>query len=79
MFEGLVALAVDRWRHDCGSRRVWFFCTAGVTNEGMKVRSGYLPFRTRYRLRQNDRLRVMLVLVNIDITPPHTYTLLYQA
>ncbi|GFV99105.1 hypothetical protein TNCV_1510811 [Trichonephila clavipes] len=23
-----------------------FFCTARVTNEGMEVRSGYLPFRT---------------------------------
>ncbi|GFT87884.1 uncharacterized protein TNCV_799861 [Trichonephila clavipes] len=40
--------------------------------EGRKVRSGYLPFRTRVlnRPRQNDRLRVMLVLVHIDITPP---------
>ncbi|GFV88052.1 hypothetical protein TNCV_3242021 [Trichonephila clavipes] len=28
--------------------------------------------RVRYRSRQDDRLRVMLVLVHIDITPPHT-------
>ncbi|GFX78312.1 hypothetical protein TNCV_5136591 [Trichonephila clavipes] len=45
MFDGLVACEVDRWRYDSGARRVWFFCTARVTNEGRKVRSGYLPFR----------------------------------
>ncbi|GFY26704.1 hypothetical protein TNCV_2880321 [Trichonephila clavipes] len=28
--------------------------------------------RVRYRSRQDDRLRVMLVLVHMDITPPHT-------
>ncbi|GFV85489.1 hypothetical protein TNCV_3773131 [Trichonephila clavipes] len=28
--------------------------------------------QVRYRSRQNDRLRVMLVLVHIDITAPHT-------
>ncbi|GFS76459.1 uncharacterized protein TNCV_1620841 [Trichonephila clavipes] len=28
--------------------------------------------RVLYRSRQDDRLRVMLVLVHIDITPPHT-------
>ncbi|GFX51918.1 uncharacterized protein TNCV_3063351 [Trichonephila clavipes] len=28
--------------------------------------------RVLYRSRQNDRLHVMLVLVHIDITPPHT-------
>ncbi|GFW22119.1 uncharacterized protein TNCV_1632491 [Trichonephila clavipes] len=28
--------------------------------------------RVLYRSRQNNRLRVMLVLVHIDITPPHT-------
>ncbi|GFW19693.1 uncharacterized protein TNCV_1605841 [Trichonephila clavipes] len=28
--------------------------------------------RVLYRSRHNDRLRVMLVLVHIDITPPHT-------
>ncbi|GFV64861.1 hypothetical protein TNCV_3847291 [Trichonephila clavipes] len=44
-----------------------------VTNEARKVRSGY-PFRSE-RMRvlkrscQNDRLRVMLVLVDMDITP----------
>ncbi|GFU07311.1 uncharacterized protein TNCV_2656241 [Trichonephila clavipes] len=28
--------------------------------------------RVHYRSRPNDRLRVMLELVHIDITPPHT-------
>ncbi|GFW53819.1 uncharacterized protein TNCV_3939131 [Trichonephila clavipes] len=28
--------------------------------------------RVRHRSRQDDRLRVMLVLVHIDITPPYT-------
>ncbi|GFY15832.1 hypothetical protein TNCV_1284771 [Trichonephila clavipes] len=46
MFDSLVACAVDRWPHDSGARRVWLFCTAMVTNEGRKVRSGYLPFGT---------------------------------
>ncbi|GFY26808.1 hypothetical protein TNCV_4375541 [Trichonephila clavipes] len=46
MFDGLVAFAVDRWRHDCGSRRLRVHITARVTIEGKKVRSGYLPFRT---------------------------------
>ncbi|GFX40089.1 hypothetical protein TNCV_4317251 [Trichonephila clavipes] len=32
MFDGLVAVAVDRWRHDCGVGRL--LCTARVTNEG---------------------------------------------
>ncbi|GFX36315.1 uncharacterized protein TNCV_4932281 [Trichonephila clavipes] len=74
IFDGLVAFAVDRLRHHSGTRRVRFFSTARDTNEGRKVRSGYLPFRTRvlYRSHQNDRLRVMLVLVHIDITPPQT-------
>ncbi|GFX34820.1 hypothetical protein TNCV_2327601 [Trichonephila clavipes] len=36
MFDGLVACAVDRWHHDSCARRVWFFCTAGVINEGRK-------------------------------------------
>ncbi|GFX46839.1 hypothetical protein TNCV_4039851 [Trichonephila clavipes] len=51
--------------------------TSRVTNEGRKIRSGY-PFhsermRVLYRSRQNDRLRVMFVLVHIDITPPQIY------
>ncbi|GFV55093.1 hypothetical protein TNCV_2623141 [Trichonephila clavipes] len=74
MFDGLVAFAVDRWRHDCGARRVRFISRPGSPmKEGRKVRSGYLPFRTRVlnRSRQDDRLRLMLVLVHIDITPPH--------
>ncbi|GFV86148.1 hypothetical protein TNCV_671451 [Trichonephila clavipes] len=35
--------------------------TVAYISEGMKIRSEYLPFRTRvlYRPRQNDRLRVM--------------------
>ncbi|GFY04495.1 hypothetical protein TNCV_4415831 [Trichonephila clavipes] len=45
--------------------------TARVTNEG----SFWVPsipddMRVPYRSRQDDRLRVMLVLVHIDITPP---------
>ncbi|GFW94645.1 hypothetical protein TNCV_4246851 [Trichonephila clavipes] len=46
MFDGLVAFAVDRWRHDCVARRLRVHITARVTNEGRKVRSGYLLFRT---------------------------------
>ncbi|GFX73552.1 uncharacterized protein TNCV_2342571 [Trichonephila clavipes] len=34
--------------------------------------------RVHYRSRQNDRLRVMLVLVRIDITPPHTPLLVFR-
>ncbi|GFW87886.1 uncharacterized protein TNCV_1359901 [Trichonephila clavipes] len=45
MFDGLVAFAVDRWCYDCGTRRLRVHITARVTNEGRKVRSGYLPFR----------------------------------
>ncbi|GFT25549.1 uncharacterized protein TNCV_1964921 [Trichonephila clavipes] len=41
-----------------------------------KVRSGYLfrfeRMRGLYLSHQNDRLRMMLALVHIDITPPHT-------
>ncbi|GFW62690.1 hypothetical protein TNCV_2624531 [Trichonephila clavipes] len=33
--------------------------------------------RVLYRSRQNDRHRVMLVLVHIDITPPHIYSSLF--
>ncbi|GFT89025.1 hypothetical protein TNCV_3084561 [Trichonephila clavipes] len=29
MFDGLVAFAVDRWRHDCGARRVRFISRPG--------------------------------------------------
>ncbi|GFY33910.1 hypothetical protein TNCV_4596181 [Trichonephila clavipes] len=42
----LIAFAVDRWRHDCGVRKGAVQITARDTNEGRKVRSGYLPFRT---------------------------------
>ncbi|GFT11831.1 uncharacterized protein TNCV_1923561 [Trichonephila clavipes] len=34
--------------------------------------------RVLYRSRQNDRLCVMLVLVHIDITPPHTPLPVFQ-
>ncbi|GFS94637.1 uncharacterized protein TNCV_3649771 [Trichonephila clavipes] len=44
MFDGLVAFAMDRWRHDCGARRVRIYITARVTNVGGKIRSEYLPF-----------------------------------
>ncbi|GFX02698.1 uncharacterized protein TNCV_2011421 [Trichonephila clavipes] len=42
--------------------------------EGRFVQGIFRSERMRviYRSRQNDRLRVMLVLVHIDITPPHT-------
>ncbi|GFX46548.1 uncharacterized protein TNCV_4549871 [Trichonephila clavipes] len=42
--------------------------------EGMFVLDFFRSERVRvlYRLRQNDRLRVILVLVHIDVTPPHT-------
>ncbi|GFW52488.1 hypothetical protein TNCV_404161 [Trichonephila clavipes] len=29
MFDGLVAFAMDRWRHDCGARRVRIYITSG--------------------------------------------------
>ncbi|GFV37427.1 hypothetical protein TNCV_4347811 [Trichonephila clavipes] len=57
MFDGLVARAVDRWRHDSDARRVWFFCTAKVTNEGRKVCSGYLPSFTSYQVLTKAILR----------------------
>ncbi|GFS68499.1 transposable element Tcb1 transposase [Trichonephila clavipes] len=71
----LVAFAVDRWRHDSGVRRVQFRSRPGSPlKEGRFVLGTFRSERVRvlYRSRQNDRLRVMLVLVHIDITPPHT-------
>ncbi|GFV58326.1 hypothetical protein TNCV_2688411 [Trichonephila clavipes] len=73
MFDGLVAFAVDRWRHDCGARRVRFISRPGSPmKEGRFVLGTFRSERMRvlYRSHQNDRLRVMLVLVHIDITPP---------
>ncbi|GFV44930.1 hypothetical protein TNCV_1716781 [Trichonephila clavipes] len=29
IFDGLVAFAMDRWRHDCGARRVWIISRPG--------------------------------------------------
>ncbi|GFU86586.1 uncharacterized protein TNCV_4480221 [Trichonephila clavipes] len=53
--------------------------TARVADVGRKVHSGYLPFRTKMQVLnqscQNDRLRVMLELVHIDIIPPKTFKL----
>ncbi|GFU89391.1 uncharacterized protein TNCV_1783731 [Trichonephila clavipes] len=45
-----------------------------ILKEGRFVLGTFRSKRMRvlYRSRQNDRLCVMLVLVNIDITPPHT-------
>ncbi|GFX45137.1 hypothetical protein TNCV_3431851 [Trichonephila clavipes] len=55
-------------REGCGYLHV-------LGHQRRKVRSGYLPFRMKMRLLsrscQNDRLRVMLVLVHIAITSPH--------
>ncbi|GFV69893.1 hypothetical protein TNCV_1982601 [Trichonephila clavipes] len=62
MFDGLVACAVDRWRHDSGARRAWLFYTARVTNERRFVLGTFRSeqMRVLYRSRQNARLRVML-------------------
>ncbi|GFX55207.1 uncharacterized protein TNCV_1156641 [Trichonephila clavipes] len=67
------AFAVDRWRPDCGARRVRFISWPGSPMKGGRfVLDTFRSERMRvlYRSRQNDRLRVMLVLVHIDITPP---------
>ncbi|GFX49378.1 uncharacterized protein TNCV_3664911 [Trichonephila clavipes] len=71
----LVSFEVDRWRHDCGARWVLFISRPGSPiKEGRFVLGAFRSGRMRvfYRSRQDDRLRVMLVLVHIDITPPHT-------
>ncbi|GFV68315.1 hypothetical protein TNCV_2203461 [Trichonephila clavipes] len=73
MFDGLVALTVDRWHHDCSARRLRVHITSmSPMKEGRFVLGTFPSERMRvlYRSRQNDRLRVMLVLVNIDISPP---------
>ncbi|GFV99131.1 uncharacterized protein TNCV_1511071 [Trichonephila clavipes] len=43
-------------------------------SEGRSVLGTFRSERMRvlYRSRQDDRLRGMLVLIHIDITPPHT-------
>ncbi|GFS84964.1 hypothetical protein TNCV_1305761 [Trichonephila clavipes] len=72
MFDDLVAFAVDRWRHDCGARRVRFISWPGSPmKKGRFVLGTFSSERMRvlYRSRQEDRLRVMLVLVHINITP----------
>ncbi|GFY30090.1 hypothetical protein TNCV_4074031 [Trichonephila clavipes] len=76
MFDGLVAFAVGRWRSDYGARRVQFMSWPGSPmKEGRFVLGTFRSERMRvlYRSRQNDRLHVMLVLVHIDITPPHNF------
>ncbi|GFV92661.1 uncharacterized protein TNCV_1375121 [Trichonephila clavipes] len=70
------AFAVDRWRHDCGTRRVRFISRPGSPMSGGRFVLGTFRserMRVRYRSRQDDRLRVMLVLVHIDITPPQRF------
>ncbi|GFY16664.1 hypothetical protein TNCV_2787891 [Trichonephila clavipes] len=73
MFDGLVAFAVDRWRHDCGVRRMRLRSQPGSPmKEGGLVLGTFRSERMRvlYRSRRNDHLRVMLVLVHIGITSP---------
>ncbi|GFT96716.1 hypothetical protein TNCV_1159161 [Trichonephila clavipes] len=77
MFDGLVAFAVDRWCHDSGARRVRFRSRPGSPmKEGRLILGTFSSelMRVLYRSRQNDRLRVMLVLVHIGITPPHIFS-----
>ncbi|GFX68183.1 uncharacterized protein TNCV_1807391 [Trichonephila clavipes] len=73
MFDGLVAFAVDKWRHDFSARRVRFISRSGSPmKKGRFVLGTFRSERMRvpYRSCQDDRLRVMLVLVHLDITPP---------
>ncbi|GFX37543.1 hypothetical protein TNCV_4899731 [Trichonephila clavipes] len=73
MFDGLVAFAVDRWRHDCGARRVRFISRPGSPMKEGRFALGNLRserMRVLNRSRQNDCLRVMLVLVHINIISP---------
>ncbi|GFS76194.1 uncharacterized protein TNCV_4667591 [Trichonephila clavipes] len=75
MFDGLVAFAMDRWRHDCGARRGRFIPRPGSPmKEGRFVLDTFRSERMQVlnRSRQSNRLRVMLVLIHIDITPPQT-------
>ncbi|GFT29729.1 uncharacterized protein TNCV_4891391 [Trichonephila clavipes] len=74
MFDGLVVFAVDSWRHDCGARRIRFISLPGSPmKEGRFVLS---TFRSELEYfidhAKANCLRVMLVLVYIDITPPQT-------
>ncbi|GFX94242.1 hypothetical protein TNCV_4292871 [Trichonephila clavipes] len=64
------------WRHDCGARRLRVHITARVTDEGRKVRSGYLPFRTKASTLPITRRRSSLHDVgtsSLDIIPPQIY------
>ncbi|GFW65767.1 hypothetical protein TNCV_585931 [Trichonephila clavipes] len=73
MFDDLAAFAVGRWRHDCGARRLRFISRPeSPMKEGRFVLGTFRSERmlVLYRSRQNTRLRVMLALVHIDITPP---------
>ncbi|GFW38114.1 hypothetical protein TNCV_835531 [Trichonephila clavipes] len=53
-------------------KKLWL--SISTVKEGRFVLGIFRSERMRvlYRSRQNDRLRVMLELVHIDITPPHT-------
>ncbi|GFV62989.1 hypothetical protein TNCV_3177821 [Trichonephila clavipes] len=78
MFVGLDAFAVVRGRYDSGARRAWFRSRPGSSlKEGRFVLGTFRSERMRVlnRSRQND-LRVMLVLVDIDITPPHIHRII---
>ncbi|GFX88686.1 hypothetical protein TNCV_833161 [Trichonephila clavipes] len=55
MFDGLVAFAMDRWRHVCGARGVQSYHVR-VTNVGGKIRSEYLPFRTLCHFNLSHRI-----------------------
>ncbi|GFW33905.1 uncharacterized protein TNCV_3589901 [Trichonephila clavipes] len=76
MFDGLVAFAMDRWRHDCDARRLRFISWPGSPMKEGRFVLGTLRserMQVLYRSHQNDRLLVMLELVHIDITPPQCY------
>ncbi|GFW24727.1 uncharacterized protein TNCV_1959951 [Trichonephila clavipes] len=62
------------WRGEYGFLVFEGVVLQGVLSEGRFVLGIFRSERMRVlnRSRQNDRLRVMLVLVHIDITPPHT-------
>ncbi|GFV15413.1 hypothetical protein TNCV_4834391 [Trichonephila clavipes] len=55
-----------------GWKRAKSYCHLVTNKEGRLVLGTFRSERMRvpYRSRQNDRLRVLLVLVHIDITPP---------
>ncbi|GFT98431.1 hypothetical protein TNCV_4625721 [Trichonephila clavipes] len=80
MFDGLVAFAVERWIGCLSPRLRRAKGTVHITS-GSPIKEGRFGLgtfrsermRVLNRSRQNDRLRVMLVQVHIDITPPQGY------